>query len=80
MSDDDLPEAPFIAGRVGDVACYHTHGCPSVKRSTRVPRHVTDEEVEFHGLSHCQYCSGAFEPGERRTQQDVLADIRGGDR
>jgi len=62
MSDDDLPEAPFVASRLTTTSVYHTRRCSSVSRSGRQRLvSVSDSEINYHELTLCRKCDENFE-------------------
>jgi len=65
----DLPEPPFAAGKPREASAYHTERCAIVERAQpqRV-RHLTDNEIEYHELTKCEFCI------EASTEQAVVAD------
>jgi len=65
----DLPETPFAAGKPREASAYHTERCPMVDRAQpQRLRHLTDNEIEYHELTRCQFCANI--DGE----QAVVAD------
>jgi hypothetical protein len=53
-----LPDPPFSAGVPRDNDAYHTHRCGTVKAQDvdgRI-RHLSENEIEYHDLTHCEHC------------------------
>ena len=65
----DLPTPPFAAGKPREASAYHSEQCSMVDRAQpqRV-RHLTDNEIEYHELTKCQFCA------DIEATQAVVAD------
>ena len=65
----DPPEPPFAAGKPREADAYHTAECMMVDRAQpQRLRHLTDNEIEYHELTRCQFCATI------KTEQAVVAD------
>jgi hypothetical protein len=69
---ETLPEPPFAAGQPRTADAYHTTRCEAVKQQSNPERirTLTDNEIDYHGLTHCRHC--------RRRELSEQFDVDGG--